>query len=157
MGSEFNILLAEDNSDDVFLMEQAFKRAGGEGKLFAVCDGTEALAYLRGEGQYQDRFAFPLPDTLLLDLNMPRTSGYEVLEQVRGDPQLRRLIIHVLTGSAREADVQRAYDLGANDYFVKPNRIDDLVAFVRALHAWHGMVRRAPLGEANSPAPLRVS
>jgi CheY-like chemotaxis protein len=132
-----NILVAEDSGDDVFLLEEALKRAGVSIRLQSVPDGMETLAYLKGEGAYGDRTIHPVPDVLLLDLNMPRMNGFEVLEWLRRDPQWSRLIVHVLTASPREADVQRSYDLGANSYVVKPTRIEELVAFVTALHQWH--------------------
>jgi CheY-like chemotaxis protein len=135
-----NILLTEDNSDDVFFFQNAFKKAGGSGILHAVSDGLEALAYLTGEGAYSDRAMYPFPDVLLLDLNMPRMNGFEVLEWVRQDPTCSRLTVYILTSSSREADVQRAYELRANSYVVKPTRVDQLVAFVTTLHEWHRFI-----------------
>ena len=132
-----NILLAEDNEDDVFLLREAFKRAGVGTPLHRVANGLETQAYLKGEGAYADRTTYPVPDIVLLDLNMPRMNGFEVLEWVRRDAQWSRLVVHVLTASPRETDIQRAYGLAANSYVVKPTRIDELVAFVTALHQWH--------------------
>ena len=135
-----NILLAEDNSDDIFLFRHAFKKAGGAGVLHAVSDGREALAYLGADGVYQDRVSYPFPDALLLDLNMPRMNGFEVLEWIRQNPKCSRVMVHVFTTSCRAADIQRAYDSHANSYVVKPSRVDQLVAFVTALHEWHQFV-----------------
>ena len=149
-----NILVAEDNSDDVFLLEQAFKRAEAPSRLIAVRDGIEALEYLSGEGRFIDRVTWPFPDVVLLDLNMPRKNGFEVLEWVRGDSHCARLMVHVLTASSRVADVERAYALHANTYTVKPARLDDLVAFVRALHQWHRFV---VLADAPAPQPSRFA
>jgi CheY-like chemotaxis protein len=132
-----NILLGEDNEDDVFLLQEAFKKAGTSSQLHAVSDGFEVLAYLKGDGAYRDRKAFPFPEILLLDLNMPRMNGFEVLEWVRRDPRCRRMIVHILTASPREADIQRAHDLCANSYIIKPTRMEELVAFVTAMHQWH--------------------
>jgi CheY-like chemotaxis protein len=137
MNVELNILLAEDNEDDVFLLRQAFKKAGATSRLHIVCDGIEAQAYLKGEGRFADRDAYPFPDALLLDLNMPRMNGFELLEWMRQDEQCSRLVVHVLSASAREADVERAYGLGANNYIIKPSRLDELVAFVAAMQQWH--------------------
>jgi CheY-like chemotaxis protein len=134
---KLNFLVAEDNPDDVFFLQQAFKKAGATDRLNAVCDGLEALAYLKGEEAYRDREAYPYPDVLLLDLNMPRLNGFELLESVRQDATHNRLVVHVLSASSREADIQRAYDLRANSYVVKPGRLEELVAFVTALHQWH--------------------
>ena len=138
-----NILVAEDNADDVFLLRHAFKRAGLDGPLFVVTDGVEAIAYLNGDGVFADRAAHPLPDLLLLDLNMPRKDGFEVLEWVRANPRWARLMVHVLTASSRVTDVERAYELHANSYTVKPNRMDQLAAFAVALRQWHGFVSLA--------------
>ena len=132
-----DILLAEDNEDDVFLVRHAFKKAGATSRLQTVCDGAEAQAYLKGEGAYADRLAHPFPDILLLDLNMPRMNGFELLEWLRQDSQCSRLVVHVLTASARAEDVERAYALRANSYVMKPSRVDELAAFVAALHEWH--------------------
>ena len=135
-----NILLAEDLEDDVFLLKQAFSKAQVTSRLESVRDGMEAQAYLKGEGEFADRAAHPFPDVLLLDLNMPRMNGFELLEWMRQDDQCRRVVTHVLTASAREADVDRAYELGANSYVLKPSRMGDLVAFVKGLHEWHKFI-----------------
>jgi CheY-like chemotaxis protein len=140
LNTSFNILVAEDNPDDVFFLEQAVKKASLTDRVIAVPDGVEAAAYLQGEGVYADRSLYPYPDFLLLDLNMPRMNGFELLEQIRQDPAFShasRLVVHVLSASSREADVQRAYDLRANSYVIKPGRLDELVAFATALHDWH--------------------
>jgi len=134
---KLNILLVEDSADDVFFFRDAFEKARGSGVLHSVCDGIEAVAYLSGEGVYGDRTAYPFPDLLLLDLNMPRMNGFEVLEWVRQNPRCNGLVVHVLTSSIREADVARAYALRANGYVVKPTRISELAAFVSALLGWH--------------------
>jgi CheY-like chemotaxis protein len=141
MNSQLNILLAEDNEDDVLLLRMAFKKAGATSRLHVAQDGEEALAYLKGEGAYADRLEFPFPDLVLLDLNMPRVNGFEVLTWVRQQPVYGRLVIHVLSASGRDLDVQGAYDLRANSFVVKPSRLEELVAFVTALHSWHRFVR----------------
>jgi CheY-like chemotaxis protein len=138
-----SILVADDNPDDVFLLRQAFKKAGIMKPFTVVKDGIETVAYLGGEGVYHDRATYPLPELLLLDLNMPRQNGFEVLEWIRNNPRWKRLIVHVVTASARVADVKRAYDLHANSYVVKPTRMDHLVDFVVALHSWHPFVALA--------------
>src|SRR5262249_3691598 len=102
--------------------------------------GVEAMAYLNGEGAFADRTAHPFPDVLVLDLNMPRKDGFEVLEWVRANPHFGRLMVHILTASSRNADVERAYELHANSYAVKLTRMDQLIAYAHALHQWHGFV-----------------
>ena len=156
MQSSLTILAAEDNPDDVFLLKQAFLKAGVEPVVHAVCDGLEAIAYLSGEGAYRDRAAYPIPDVLLLDLNMPRCNGFEVLAWIRREPRLARIATHVLTASSRPADVQRAYELGARSYVVKPTRIDDLIAFAGALLEWQRFVvppPGTPITDSNTPCP----
>jgi len=140
MSKELNILVADDSPDDIFLLQQAFKKAGVQSRLSQVCDGQEACGYLRGEGRWGDRAAHPLPDVLLLDLNMPHKNGFEVLEWVRQNIESRLLMVYVLSASARESDVHRAYELKANGYVVKPNQVHDLVGLVQALHQWHKFV-----------------
>lgn len=134
------ILIAEDNPDDVVLLEHALKKAGLRTQLSVVADGVEAVAYLKGEGAFADRVRHPFPDIFLLDLNMPRLNGFEVLQWVRANPRCSRLMVHVLTASSRDSDVQKAYELHANSYTVKPSRLDELVAFLVALHNWHAFV-----------------
>ncbi len=137
MVGSLNILLAEDNEDEVFLLQQAIKKAKVAICLHVVSNGLEAQSYLKGDGAYANREQYPFPDILLLDLNMPRMNGFEVLQWLRGDKQCRGLVVHILTASARDTDVDRAYELGANSYIIKPARVDQLTAFVTALHQWH--------------------
>lgn len=139
-----HVLVADDNSDDLFLLRQAFRRAGASSTLHAVADGVEAIAYLEGTGAFHDRTLHPLPELILLDINMPRMNGFEVLQWARRDPRFDLLVIHMLTASARDADARRAYELHANSYVIKPTRIDELVAFVRALHEWHRFAAPTP-------------
>ena len=130
------ILLVDDSENDRFLMRLAFDKADFRCALPEVGDGSQAIAYLKGEGAYGDRTAFPLPDVMLLDLNMPLQNGFEVLEWLRGEPGLKRLSVVILTASMREEDAHRALDLGANWFLVKPSDIADLVAIIRALRDW---------------------
>jgi len=148
-----NILLAEDNSDDVFFFKNAFEKAGATGVLHAVCDGVEAVKYLSGQEPYGDRSTHPFPDALLLDLNMPRMNGFEVLEWVRQRSNCTRLTVHVLTSSCHQADIDRVYGLGANSYVVKPTRVDQLVDFLRALHEWHRFLSLPTNRSCEKPQP----
>ena len=128
-------LLAEDSENDVFLMQRAFEVAGVRNPLFVVSDGDEAVSFLKGEGHY-NRETHPLPLVVLLDLNLPRKSGFEVLKWIRAQPTLRRLVVIILTASSRAADADRAYDLGANFYLTKPGKFEELVTMAQCLHEW---------------------
>jgi CheY-like chemotaxis protein len=129
-------LLAEDSQNDVFLMQQAFKKAGLPNPIQVVSDGQEAISYLKGEGRYSDRAQYPLPMAVLLDLKMARMNGFEVLEWVRKQPNLKRVVVIILTASNRSSDADRAYDLGANFYLTKPGKFEDLVEMTKCLHDW---------------------
>ncbi len=118
--SAFIILLVEDDPDDVYFLQRAFANLGRAGDLRVVRDGEEAVAYLSGEGDFADRALNPWPSLILLDLKLPRKSGFEVLEWCRRKAGLSRIPVVVLTSSQSQADVARAYDLGANSYLVKP-------------------------------------
>jgi CheY-like chemotaxis protein len=114
------ILLAEDSENDVIMFRRAFRQAAIEAPLYVVSDGTEAIAYLSGEGDFANRAEFPLPDLLLLDLKMPRTNGFEVLAWLRVHPSLCPLRTVVLTTSNDIKDINRAYAFGANSFLTKP-------------------------------------
>ena len=139
------ILLVDDSENDLFLMRAAFKKAEFNGPLQEVHNGEEAIAYLKGNDPYSDRDKFPLPAVMLLDLNMPMKNGFDVLTWVRGQTGLKRLSIIVLTASMRTEDVERAYDLGANSFLVKPSNLDALAAMIRCLRDWIQISHFAPL------------
>jgi CheY-like chemotaxis protein len=132
MNEKQTILLA----DDIELMRSAFKAAEFHSPLQVVHNGEEAIAYLKGEGPYADRNAFPLPAVMLLDLNMPMKSGFDVLAWLRTQPGLKRLTVIVLTASMRMGDIEQAFDLGANSFLVKPGAMKDLIAMIRCLRDW---------------------
>jgi len=114
------ILIAEDKDEDIELLRHAFMRAEIPNPIHVVKDGAETIAYLQGEGKYSNRDEYPLPALLLLDLNMPRTDGFEVLMWLRREPGLSNLRVIVLTASSDMQDINRAYHLGANSFLVKP-------------------------------------
>jgi CheY-like chemotaxis protein len=130
------ILLVDDNPHDVVLLRLAFRRVGIIDPIKLVKDGAEAMRYLKGEGIYADRHAYPTPTLMLLDLKMPQTSGFDVLRWVREQTDLKRLIVVVMTGSKQDDDVQRAYQLGADSYLVKPTKFSDLVEMTQCLKAY---------------------
>jgi CheY-like chemotaxis protein len=124
------VLIAEDDPTDVFLLKRAFTLAEVPASLHFVRDGQEAIDYLEGEAAYHDRATYPFPDLLLLDLKMPRLNGFDVLTWLRRQPGLKRLLVTVLTSSDQPDDINRAYDLGANSYLLKPHNSSDLSELV---------------------------
>ena len=129
------ILLAEDSADDALLMRLAFQKTDLSNPLAIVRDGQDAIDYLRGDGPYADRQMHPFPGLLLLDLKMPRMNGFDVLAWLRRHPELDGLSVVVVSTSALESDIQKAMDLGAHEYRVKPTGFDALVAMLQELHA----------------------
>lgn len=138
------ILLAEDDPDDVLLTNIALRKARLANPLQVVRDGEEAIAYLSGEGQFSDRHRFPLPILLLLDLNMPKLNGFQVLEWLRKHPELSRLPVAVMTSSDHDPYVTRAFELGADSYLMKPPDAEALLALVQRLHAYWLIVQEGP-------------
>jgi CheY-like chemotaxis protein len=128
------ILLVEDDEADILLLRRAFRNARIANYLVEVRDGQAAIQYLSGEGPYADRTRYPIPFLILLDLRLPKLSGFEVLAWIREQPELVDLIIVVLTGSDHVPDVSKAHELGANSYLVKPGTFDELVEMVRRIN-----------------------
>jgi CheY-like chemotaxis protein len=116
----FTVLLVEDDLNDIFFVKRAFMKGRWQTSLQVVTDGEDALRYLRGIDQYTDRITYPLPNLIVMDLKMPRKSGFEVLEFVKADGLLRRIPIVIVSSSNHPNDINRAYELGANSYMVKP-------------------------------------
>lgn len=144
------ILLAEDDPNDVLLIQRAFQKAGLKDTLQVVRNGEEAIDYLAGRDAYADRQRYPFPYLLLLDLKMPGTDGFKVLDWLRGQPSMRHLLVVVLTSSNFQADIDRAYELGANSYLVKPVGFAEMVDLVRRFEAYWSEINRTP----TSPAPV---
>ncbi|PYJ00266.1 MAG: two-component system response regulator [Verrucomicrobia bacterium] len=138
------VLIAEDDPMDVFLIQRAFAAAGVSASMRFVRDGQEALDYLGGEAAYSDRQANPLPDLMLLDLKMPRMDGFDVLGWVRERPGLRRLLVTVFTSSDHPEDINRAYDLGANSYLVKPHNAHELSELVQRFQKYWFELNQCP-------------
>jgi CheY-like chemotaxis protein len=150
--SSCSILLVEDDPNDVLLIQRAFRKANLANPLHVVGDGEQAEAYLTGRPPYADRERYPLPVLVLLDLHLPKRSGLEILQWLRGEPGLKRLQVVVLTSSREAADVNRAYDLGANSYMVKPVAFDALLELVRALDLYWVILNEKPdLGSSAEP------
>jgi CheY-like chemotaxis protein len=129
------ILVAEDDANDVFFLRRAFQKAELRCKILDVPNGQVVVDYLSGSAPYDDRSRYPLPQLLLLDLKMPLMSGFEVLEWLKGQPDLSDLPALVLSSSAHQEDVVRARALGARDYHVKPSDQHQLIQLARELQA----------------------
>jgi chemotaxis family two-component system response regulator Rcp1 len=135
------ILLVEDNPGDVRLTVEALKEAKVSNNLSVVGDGQDALSYLRREGQFQDAAR---PDLILLDLNLPRMSGREVLALIKEDSDLKRIPVVILTTSEAEQDILRSYDLHANCYITKPVDLDKFITVVKSIEGFWLTVVKLP-------------
>src|SRR3989442_4681475 len=138
------ILLVEDDGADILLLRRAFRNAHIANHLIEVRDGQAAIQYLSGEGDYADRTRYPIPFLILLDLRLPKLSGFEVIAWMRDQPQLANLIVVVLTASDHVPDVTKARDLGANSYLVKPGNFQELVGMVRPIKGRWLLLDRLP-------------
>ena len=139
--SALDVLLVEDDPGDALMVQEVFEEHGGGSSLAVVGDGAEALSYLRREGPYA---AAPRPDVVLLDLNLPRLGGREVLAAVKNDAELRSIPVVVLTTSSSEEDVIRSYAQHANAYVTKPLDWDSFTSTVRRIGHFFGDVARLP-------------
>ncbi|HEV7193702.1 MAG TPA: response regulator [Jatrophihabitantaceae bacterium] len=135
------VLLVEDDLGDVLIAREALRAGGLSARMAVVNDGVDALAYLRREGGYAE---VDRPDLILLDLNLPRKSGYEVLAELKADVDLRRIPVVVLSTSASVADIARSYDLHANVYVTKPVDFDAFADVVRQIDDFFATVARLP-------------
>lgn len=128
------ILYAEDEADDVLFLELALKRTRSPHRLRAVPDGAQAIDYLAGKALFNDRSRYPLPALILLDINMPKINGLEVLQWIRQQPHFASVPVLMLTSSMRPEDMERASRLGANEYLLKPSDPSKLVELVKSFH-----------------------
>lgn len=141
-GRPVEILLVEDNPGDVRLTRETLKDSKLLNRMSVTVDGVEALAFLRREGRYAGEAR---PDLILLDLNLPKKDGREVLAEIKADESLRRIPVIVLTTSSAEQDILKMYDLHANCYIAKPVDLDQFSAVVRAIEAfWFTVVKLPP-------------
>lgn len=136
------ILLVEDNPGDVRLTQEVFKEGKVNNRLSVTWNGEEALAYLRQEGRFA---AAPRPDMILLDLNLPRKGGREVLAEIKSDPRLKSIPVVILTTSEAEQDIVESYNQHANCYIVKPVDLDQFIGVVRTVEGfWLRVVKLPP-------------
>jgi chemotaxis family two-component system response regulator Rcp1 len=141
IGKPIDILLVEDNPGDVRLTQEAFKDAKVKNQLYIAKDGIEAMAFLHQEGKYKDD---PRPDLILLDLNLPKKDGREVLEEIKNDETLRRIPVVILTTSKADEDILRTYDLHANCYISKPVDLDEFMTVIRSIENFWLTVVKLP-------------
>lgn len=144
-GKPSDILLVEDDDNDVFLIQRAFGRLNLPHSLQVVTNGEEAINYLEGKAPYNDLECYPIPALILLDLKLPRKSGLEVLAWIRQQPQLKRLLVVVLTASRETPDINKAYEIGANSYLVKPVNFHDFLEMIRTLDLYWLIFNEKPL------------
>ena len=148
------ILLVEDEENDVFFLKNAFKEVGILNPLKVAQDGQEAMDYLSGRGDYADRARFPLPSLTLLDLKLPRVMGLEVLKWMRAQPGLKTLLVIILTSSRLGPDIERAYQLGANAYLVKPSSPPELYKIATSIKQFWLELNHGPAACHESTEPI---
>jgi len=144
MNTPLSILVAEDEVGDVIFLQRAFAKAGVNPPIYLASDGQEVIDYLGGHAPFDNPVRYPLPNLLLLDLKLPHVSGFEVLRWVRENPALHQMLVVVLSSSDNPEEIERAYALGANAYFIKPQNPAKLVDIVKRLQEyWLGINARA--------------
>ena len=131
LGRPADFLLVEDNPGDVRLTQEALKSHKVQNNLHVVTDGEEAMAFLRKQGKYKDA---PRPDIILLDLNLPKKDGREVLAEIKSDPALKTIPVVIITSSEAEQDVIKSYNLNANCYVTKPVNLDQFIKVVQSIN-----------------------
>lgn len=147
---QINILLVEDNPGDARLVEEAFRESAWQSKLHHVMDGVAAMEFLRRQGPH---VKVPEPNLVLLDLNLPKMSGREVLAEVKSDPRLSHIPVIALTTSQSTHDIEQCYDLGGNAYLVKPVDLDQFLDAIRKLEEfWFSVATLPPCDSAGFPA-----
>jgi len=143
--SKLTILLADDSANDIELISFALRRAEILNPIQIVDDGEEAVAYLSAKEPFEDRFKYPFPALIILDIKMPRMTGLEVLEWLKRHPECSTIPTIVLSASAEPSDVNKAYSLGVSTYFQKPGSFNDLVKMMGAIHAYWDLAVKPPL------------
>ena len=142
------ILLVEDNPGDVRLTREALQDAKVRNNMMVASDGVQALAYLRQEGPYAGTTR---PDLILLDLNLPRVNGFEVLDAIKEDADLKRIPVIILTTSQAEQDIVRSYDLYANAYVTKPMDLEQFIRVIKAIEGFWLEIVKLPDGTDSHP------
>lgn len=143
---QVEFLLAEDNPGDVRLTQEALRDSKIRNNLNVVTDGVEAIAFLRRQGKYANA---PIPDVVLLDLNLPKKDGREVLAEIKSDPVLKRIPVVIITSSEAEQDILRTYDLHANCYVSKPVDLDQFIKVIQAIENFWLTIVKLPSDVGN--------
>ncbi len=141
LGRQVEFLLAEDNPGDVRLTQEALRESKIRNNLNVVPDGMEAMEFLRRQGKYADA---PAPDVVLLDLNLPKKDGREVLAEIKSDPKLKRIPVVIITSSEAEQDILRTYDLHANCYVTKPVDLDQFIKVIQSIESFWLTIVKLP-------------
>jgi CheY-like chemotaxis protein len=141
MNANSTILLVEDDENDVVLVTRAFKLSGLPNNLQVAKNGEEAVAYLRGDGEYADRTSHPMPMLVIMDIKMPLKSGFEVLEWMRNHKATKEIPVVMLSSSSHEKDIERAERLGATAYLIKPVHFKDLQRVYKIIVDYWNLVR----------------
>jgi len=149
------ILIVEDDKDDIDLLTAAIRRANVPNPVKVVADGEEAIKYLEGDGLFEDRIAYPFPGTLFLDLKLPKLNGFDVLQWLKEHEECKVIPVMVLTASAIERDVTRAYQMGANSFMVKPSSLGRLTELVDLAFRFWSMCEIPPLPKKCQPVGAR--
>jgi CheY-like chemotaxis protein len=147
MDRNLTILIAEDSENDARLLEMAIRDLGMKNPVRLLDDGRKVIDYLKGSGEYEDRKAFPFPSVLFLDLKMPRIGGFEILHWLKEHPRCSIIPVMILSNSGLEEDVKKAYELGANAYFVKPATFEDLKRMLHAAFEFWSWCAKPPVPE----------
>jgi two-component system response regulator len=142
--NEVEILFVEDSSEDAMLTMRALKKSGFANKLYHVKDGAQALDFLYCRGDYALRNTKEKPKLILLDLKMPKISGFEVLEKIKSDPALKSIAVVILSSSKEDPDIQRCYALGANSYIAKPVESDNFFNAIKEIGLYWVILSQAP-------------
>jgi len=146
-GAKNTILLVDDDPNDILLIKRAFKKTEMPYPVESVEDGESAKAYLEGKAPYDDRKKFPFPSMVLLDVNMPRISGHDLLSWIRKHPELQNLPVVMLTSSKAGADVDKAEELGANFYLVKPVKFEEYLELAKAVNLYCSVQLAKPMDD----------
>jgi len=155
-----SILHVEDDENDVFLFRRVFEQTGITSPLHVVTDGEMAINYLSGAGQFADREKYPLPCLVLTDLNLPKRSGLDLLQWIRRDPELKKMVVVLFSSSALPRDLEQAYELGANAYIQKsadPRQLKEIAHLLKKwLLGWLGYNHFAPIVESRANGDRRA-